>query len=347
MSNICDKLSRHMAEATTFKSLDAALSNAEKNKSFYGKTILDLAEASHKELKREAIVIVGGPSLHRKNPVDKIMASGFQGDIITADGSLGYCLRNGLIPDYVVTVDPNPFANRIVRWFGDPDLESRPEDDYFRRQDLDPEHWKNEIRANSELIELVNKYGCRIKAVIATSAHPDVTKRCVDSGMALYWWNPLYDDYDQPGSITRRVFESNRIPCLTTGGNVGTSAWIIAHAILGRKNIALVGMDLGYPPGTPLLNTQYYYELVELLGKEKVAEAFVHTYNPHIKETWFADPAYNWYREVFLELAKEADCTTYNCTEGGLLFGENINFIPLAEFLSKFSSEPAVKKAGV
>ena len=45
----------------------------------------------------------------------------------------------------------------------------------------------------------------------------------------------------------------------------------------------------------------------------------------------------NWYRQVFLELAKEADCITYNCTEGGTLFGDPIIFTPLAEFLSKFS----------
>lgn len=346
MSNMCDKLSKHMSEATTFKSLNMAIANAEKNRPYYKKTILDLSDIDRKEPAGEAIVIVGGPSLHRKKPIAKILASSFKGSVITADGSLGYCLRNGLVPDCVVTVDPDPLGHRIVRWFGDPDLDKRPEDDYFSRQDLDKEHWENESRTNTELIELVNRHGNKIKAIIATCAHPAVTKRCVDSGMDLYWWNPLYDDYEQPNSLTRKIFESNKIPCLTTGGNVGTSAWIIAHTVLRRKDIALVGMDLGYAPGTPFLNTQYYYELVKLLGNERVTDAFVHTYNPHINETWFADPAYNWYRKVFLELAQEADCTTYNCTEGGLLFGENINFIPLADFLSKFSGNVSDIKKG-
>ena len=58
--------------------------------------------------------------------------------------------------------------------------------------------------------------------MISTSAHPDVTKRCVESQMDLYWWNPIYDDYESPDSITRKLFEKNRIPCMTTGGNVGT-----------------------------------------------------------------------------------------------------------------------------
>lgn len=346
MNNLCDKLSKHIAEATTFKNLEAALANSEINRPYYNKTILDLPDIDSVKPEGEAIVVVGGPSLHRKKPIAKIVASSFKGSIITADGSLGYCLRNGLVPNYVISVDPDPLSHRIVRWFGDPDLDKRPEDDYFSRQDLDQEHWKNESRTNEELIELVNKYGNRIKAVIATCANPAVTKRCADSGMDLYWWNPLYDDYDQPDSITRKVFESNRIPCLTTGGNVGTSAWIIAHTILRKKNVALVGMDLSYAPGTSPLNTQYYYELVKLLGKERVTEAFVHIYNPYLKEAWFADPAYNWYRKVFLELAKEADCTTYNCTEGGVLFGDNINFIPLADFLSKFSNNGSDTKKG-
>ena len=30
----------------------------------------------------------------------------------------------------------------------------------------------------------------------------------------------------------------------------------------------------------------------------------------------------------------KADCTTFNCTEGGILFGKGINFIPLQEFFS-------------
>ena len=48
---------------------------------------------------------------------------------------------------------------------------------------------------------------------------------------------------------------------------------------------------------------------------------------------FYTDPAYLWYCQSFLELAKDADCETYNCTEGGILFGDNIKFVPLAEFL--------------
>ncbi|OGN10639.1 MAG: hypothetical protein A3J46_05530 [Candidatus Yanofskybacteria bacterium RIFCSPHIGHO2_02_FULL_41_11] len=44
-------------------------------------------------------------------------------------------------------------------------------------------------------------------------------------------------------------------------------------------------------------------------------------------------------QKIFLDLAREADCITYNCTEGGILFGDSIQFIPLSEFLSKFAEQ--------
>lgn len=335
MSSLGKILSGHMAKATALRSNGVGIDNAEKNKPFFGKTISDLP-VSQKESGDAAVIIVGGPSLQRKRSVEKIAASGFTGDVISADGSIGRCLRSGLIPNYVVTLDPDYLGHRIVRWFGDPDIEKRPADDYFRRQDIDPIHWEDEKRTNRELLDLVNRFGYRVKAIISTSAHPNVTKRCVESGMSLYWWNPIYDDYDDPDSVTRKLFESNGIPCMTTGGNVGTAAWIFAHAILRKKYVAIVGMDLSYAPGTPVANTQYYRELVELFG-DRAPEAFTQIYNPHLNETWFTDPAYNWYREIFLDLAKEADCVTYNCTEGGILFGDSIQFIPLSEFLVKFS----------
>src|SRR6185295_6916909 len=139
-------------------------------------------------------------------------------------------------------------------------------DDYFRRQDLDPAFGQKERETNREVIALVNKAGPKIKLIIATCVDPALTRRCLEAGMELYWWNPLYDDYDAPNSVTRRIFELNNVPCLVTGGNCGAAAWVFTHAILKKKHVGMVGMDLGYRPGTPLLNTQYYYQMQEVLG---------------------------------------------------------------------------------
>jgi len=336
MSNLAEKLACYMSEATVIKTGRLGLDNADKNRKYFDKTIDDLPDINHLEPEGAAIVIVGGPSLHRKNSVAKILASGFTGDIVVADGSFGHCLRKGLIPDFVITLDPGALdrSYRMVRLFGDTKMDKGLEDDYFLRQDLDPGHHQDQIRYNRETIELVNRYGSKIKLIISTSADISVTERCVESGMELYWWNPIYDDYDKPESLSRELFESNHIPCMLTGGNVGTAAWIFTHAILKRKHVALIGMDFGYAPGTPFLNTQYYRELVALFG-DRAPEAYTQVHNPYLNETWYTDPAYYWYRQIFLDLAKDANCITYNCTEGGILFDEPVRFITLTEFLTE------------
>ena len=283
-----------------------------------------------------AIVVGAGPSLRRRQSLERLRASRFDGTIVAADGALGACLRAGVVPHVVVSVDPH--LQRIVRWFGDPTLEKPRDDDYFRRQEMDAvhhddEHGSNrEIEANRTLVELVNRHGPKIRVAAATSAALDVVERCNDVGMAIYWWNPMFDDYEQPHSLSRQAWEMNGLPCVNGGGNVGTAAWALSHAVLGKRRIGLIGIDLGYAPGTPYEKTQYYPELRELLG-DRYREAFIHTRNPETGETWFSDPSYHWFRKVFLEMLGDADCHTVNCTEGGLLFGTGITTATLDTFL--------------
>jgi len=326
-------------EAATFERVaGVGLANAERNRPRIVRSVLDLAETPL-GAGDAAIVVGAGPSLHRRRSLERLRASGFAGTIVAADGALGACLRAGVVPHVVVSVDPHP--ERIVRWFGDPALQAAPADDYFRRQEMDPVQSLDELSANRALVELVDAYGPKIKVAAATSAAPAVVERCEQARMELYWWNPMYDDYDKPDSLSRRLWKINGLPCLNGGGNVGTAAWVLAHAVLGKRRIGLVGIDLGYAPGTPYEKTQYYPELRELLG-DRYREAFIHTENPVTRETWFSDPAYHWFRDVFLEMARLADCETINCTEGGLLFGPGITTAPLDTFLQT-SASPARK----
>jgi hypothetical protein len=328
------ELGRRIAEAleaATFERVAAVgLANAERNRPRIARSVLELAETPLGS-GDSALVVGAGPSLARRRSLERLRQSGWTGTVVAADGALGACLRARVVPHVVVSVDPHP--ERIVRWFGDPRLAAPSADDYFRRQEMDAVHRHDEVGANRALVELVDAYGPKIKVAVATSAAPAVVERCEQAGMELYWWNPMYDDYERPESISRRLWEMNRLPCLNGGGNVGTAAWVVTHAVLGKARIGLVGLDLGYAPGTPYAQTQYYPELVELLG-DRHAEAFVHTRNPVTGEVWFADPAYHWFRDVFLRMAAEAACETYNCTEGGLLFGPGIRQASLETFLS-------------
>jgi hypothetical protein len=324
------KIARALEAATFERVAGVGLANAERNRPRIARSVLELSETPL-GAGDAAIVVGAGPSLHRRRSLERLRASGFAGTIVAADGALGACLRAGVVPHVVVSVDPHP--ERIVRWFGDPALQAAPADDYFRRQEMDPVQSLDELSANRALVELVDAYGPKIKVAAATSAAPAVVERCEQAGMDLYWWNPMYDDYDKPDSLSRRLWEMNGLPCLNGGGNVGTAAWVLTHAVLGRRRIGLIGIDLGYAPGTEYEKTQYYPELRDLLG-ERFREAFIHTENPVTGETWFSDPAYHWFRDVFLEMVRDADGQTVNCTEGGLLFGPGITTASLDTFLA-------------
>lgn len=323
------RIAARLGAATLERVGAIGLANAELNAPRVRHAVLDLA-GMPLGAGEAAVVIGAGPSLYRRHGLTRLAAAGFAGTVVAVDSALGACLRHGIVPHVVVTVDPHP--ERIVRWFGDPTLTAPLADDYFRRQEMDPTHAEDELAANAALIRLVDAFGPRLRVAIATAAAPAVVERCASAGMTLYWWNPMYDDYDRPESLSRRLHRMNGLPCLNGGGNVGTASWVLAHAVLGKRQVGLLGLDFGYPPDTPYSKTQYYPELVELLG-DRFSEAFVRLQNPDTGETWFTDPAYYWFREVFLEMAKEAACETFNCTEGGVLFGPAITTVGVEEFV--------------
>jgi hypothetical protein len=324
------QIARALEGATFERVAGVGLANAELNRARIRRSVLELSREPIGQ-GTAAVVVGAGPSLHRRRSLERLRGSGFNGAVVAADGALGACLRDGIVPHVVVSVDPHP--ERIVRWFGDPSLMAPSADDYFRRQEMDPAHRRDEMAANRALVDLVDAHGPQMKVAVATSAAPAVVDRCEKAGMELYWWNPMYDDYERADSVSRRLHAANGLPCLNGGGNVGTAAWVLAHAVLGKRRVGLIGMDLSYAPGTPYEKTQYYPELVELLG-ERYPEAFVHGTNPESGERWFSDPAYYWFREVFLEMAAVAACETVNCTEGGLLFGPGITTARLEDFVA-------------
>lgn len=326
-----ERLAKRMAEATFDKTTPSAVENASRNLPYLTRTMADLPTDLRDD--DTAVVVAAGPSLHRRDQLTQLRE--YKGTVIAADGALGKCLSAGVVPHYVVTLDPHPY--RIVRWFGDPDLDSRPADDYFRRQDLDPTHWANEARRNREMLDLVDRHGPQIRCLIATSVDLTVTERCIAAGLELYWWNPIYDDINAPDSISRKVFDLNRAPAMIAGGNVGTAAWVAAHAVLGKKRVALLGFDLGYPPGTPYERTQQYVEMKAVLG-DRFTDYYIPVTDPTSGEAWYADPTYYWYRQVFLELVAEADCQTFNCTEGGTVFGDGVTLMPFATFLREHAT---------
>lgn len=310
------------------------LDHAKANVPYLKKDIYDLPKPSGKKAS-SCIAISAGPSLQRKNSIERILRANYPGSIVAADGAYLACVRAGLVPDYVVTLDPH--ASRITRWFGDHDFERHSEqDDYFERQELNTELRKNGVAQNQEDIALVDRYGHLTKAIVSSSAPMNVTQRLMEAKFDIYGWNPLVDNPKRRGSLTRKLYQINRLPCMNTGGNVGTASWVFSAAILEFSQIALIGMDFGYYRDTPLRNTQYYYELLDHAGgEEKLVDYFVDFTFPLTGEGFFTDPVYYWYRRNFLDLYKQTGVKTYNCTEGGILFDSDFECMALDTYLER------------
>lgn len=309
--------------------------NSSDNVPFINKTVKAL-EAPEADKANSAIVISAGPSLHYNDTLSVLASSDYKGTIIAIDGSYVKCLKAGIIPDYVITLDPHP--TRIVRWFGDPDLEKNLEgDDYFSRQDLDIDFRENSLRQNRENIALVDEYASRSKLIIASTAPTNLVHRAKAAGFDMYWWLPLVDNPNSEGSLTRKMYKLTKLPAINTGGNVGTAAWVFAQFWLKIKNIAVVGMDLGYRQDLPYNMTQGYPELVQMLGEENVtSDLFPVIENPESGETYYTDPTYFWYRKNTLDLIANSGETLYNCTGGGILFGDGVRQVGIQEFLSDY-----------
>lgn len=310
---------------------ESIVENSKWNKQFIEKSIKDVPPPSGDKA-ASAIVISAGPSLYKNRILDRIKNSGYCGSIIAIDGSYVRCIKAGMEPDYVLTLDPHP--TRLVRWFGDPDFEKNLEgDDYFSRQDLDIAFRTNSIAENLRNIELVNEHGRGGKLIICSAAPRNVVERTRAVGFDAYWWAPLVDNPTQADSLTRAIVRETRLPAMNTGGTVGTAAWVFALTALKIPKIAVVGMDLGYyKADTSYLQTQTYYSLRDRVGEENIKDYFPEFMYPGTGELFYTDPTYYWYRSNMLDLIAASGSTVFNCTGGGTLFGPGVECIEIEDF---------------
>lgn len=279
------------------------------------KTIADLVPKRENidEPEGSAIVIGRGPSVFQKNHLKMLAESDYRGTIISTDGILLDALRAGVTPDkyknfLAVTVDGN--RERIVKWYDDP---------------------------------LVDEHGKGIKVVLSTNVARNVYERCKKSGAEVYWFHPMFDDYRSNESFSRLMTfmttteEHKRgIPKVACGGNTGSTSWVLSHALLRKSPTALIGINFGYPEGTPLQDTHYFSSMMQGAGGDMraVQGAYREVVNPS-GEKAMADLVFWHYREAFLEMVRDVNpkFETWNCTESGTLFGEGIKWAKFSEFL--------------
>lgn len=302
---------------------ETILRNSFRNAAFVEKTIRDIRPEGGR-----CLVISAGPSLYREGILRRLASCKEKPLLVATDGAYIQALKAGITPDWVITLDPH--QTRMVRWFGDPDLEANSkDDDYFTRQDLDTSFRENAARTNAENISLVDANAAKSTFIIATTSPATVVNRLLAVKAPTAWFAPLVDTPIR-GSLTRIMASATGCPALNTGGTVGTAAWAFAHQILKSPDIAIVGADFGYYADLPLGETQEWNMLKE---NENVDELF-----PFMDGHWGkcrTSPTYFYYLQNMLDLLKAADATITNCSGHGILQGARVHCMELEEWMTR------------
>lgn len=276
------------------------------------------AEADPNVILGPAIVVGRGPSIFKHKHLDLLGKKGFKGAIIASDGALIECLKRGVIPTHVVSVDGN--REKIWKWYDHP---------------------------------LVDKYGSGIKAMLCCMVANSTLKRIEQAGMPHYWFNPQFDDYRQNESWTRMQMHltstdkyPNGVCNVSCGGNAGATAWVMATQLLRRSPTALIGLDMGYPVDTPFESTSYYNQMMEGAGGNVplVLNAYRKIHNSRFDCDGMLDPVFSQYRDSFFNLLKQTrpEIRTVNVTEGGCLFSDDpkvpLEYMKFSEFLNQYGA---------
>ena len=274
-----------------------------------GKTLRELIPNGDPQ--GRAIVVGRGPSVFSHKHLELLKDSNYEGIVIATDGMLIECLKAGVVPDYVTSVDGSPVCEK---WYNNP---------------------------------LVKEHATKITSVLCTQVSPKVTKLVVDAGFkGPYWFVPTSDRVTDKDSITRVQLlmtcgerNSNGQISMDCGGNVGAASWVLAWTILRRKEICLIGFDYGYPENMPLSDSYYYDKTVESIGSLHAKTFYEKVFHPYFKTFSWIDPAFKSYRQSFSDMlmACPDNITTYNCTEGGVLYLEP--FLKCAYFKDWLSEE--------
>ena len=166
--------------------------------------------------------------------------------------------------------------------------------------------------------------------------NPEVLKRLKRIGAELYAYLPMSED----GVFMKELWHSYpNYLAINAGGNVGTASYCIAQ-LLRASHICLAGFDFGYPPGTPLEETQYF-DMIQA-HPELAEKMFSKVHNPHLEEDWFTDIVYLGYAHALVRIVEDAvkrGIETFQATGGGIVSSDFMIWCSLTDFLKTTAQE--------
>lgn len=257
----------------------------------------------HRNDGKSAIVIGNGPSLYDNasgtNHLDvlKEHINDFDGIVLLADPLLERCINMGM-GDYVTVVDG---ADIISKFFDNDAVRNLPDSNH------------------------------KLKAIMSSATSPTVLKKW--RGDTYFFVSSIA--HEILPNATPLMCDFTELPDLNTGGNCGMLAWHMA-TWMGCKDIAVIGMDYGYKPGTSLENTSNYKQWKHL-PEDQLKAQYGTYYNKHYDIEVTIDAVYESFRDVAMEWFTKFDehgsNKTFNCTEGGTIEGTGNNGYKVTQML--------------
>ena len=249
----------------------------------------------------KGLVLGAGPAFKRlgMKPLVNLLNTS-KVTVFACDGALPTLAETGYAPDYVTSVDAHPVVAN-----------------FYRR-----------------CFDLLN-WGSKTKFLLSTTVHKDVVDTILDSGSHrddIYWWQPFWPDELEP------AFRRHGLTQLNTGGNVGTTSYIIAAVVQKLSPIGLMGLEFSWSDETPLVDTQYFAQIMKVVGEDpkKARKMFKVVKNERDGKNYVADPVYYAYWLMFKELwgllPSEVRDRTYNLTREGILDAPGLRTITTEGF---------------
>ena len=238
-----------------------------------------------------ALCLAAGSSLELH--LDEI--NKFKGVIISCERNLVPLLEEGIVPDYVVSIDGSEILTQFI------------------------DH------------PLVDKYAHLMTGVFANTAAPSTISRW--PGKKIFF-NAWLDDRNEAKSISMVLQEITRKATMHTGGHCGATLWFLAY-YLQASPIVMLGLDLAYPTTIPDLSHTQLWDGVKHLSEQEILDHYRRETNPFGEEIitdyvfdGFKDVWLSWIKEM-------TEYETIQCSDYTILHQQPLKTMTFKEYLER------------
>ena len=173
-----------------------------------------------------------------------------------------------------------------------------------------------------------------VTPILSTTIHRDVVEECRKAGAEVHW----IQGFSQKQSP---LFHREGVSTLTSGGNVGTTSFVIASVWFECSPVGLLGLEFAWSDETPYFTLNHLKKLLRTTGVKSDIEMrgrFERFKNHRDGRTYVADYTYchylDWFREIWYKAPRRIKNNTYTLTREGILSARGLKQLTVSQFLN-------------